>query len=310
MLKMLAGTSEVKESVVGDNKGAKLIGSLDNFVPSADFDDYMERAENFFELNGITDDTFKRKLIVHYIGLPALRKLNQLLYPKTHKDVTYDVVVTKLKTYFSPKRNRIAQSVDFFKRNQLEFEKVADFAVELQALSKYCVFGDFLDKALRDKFIAGVTNTKIQGELMNSEDNSSFEQAVAKAKVLEQIEEDMAKMKIKNGAVNRVNANAGSHARRDKGRNDVRNRSRGRSNSASQGRQFSKQKRDTGRRRSTVRCFNCSRMGHIARFCRFPRERMNSATSVTDDDESSYNSECSQARAVNHVASDALFHEL
>lgn len=83
---MLGESSKKKMSEENVSVGAKLIGSLDNFVPSADFDDYMERAENFFELNGITDDTFKRKLIVHYIGLPALRKLNQLLYPKTHKD--------------------------------------------------------------------------------------------------------------------------------------------------------------------------------------------------------------------------------
>lgn len=307
---MLGGASKKEDGEESTNVGAKLIGSLDNFVPSADFDDYMERAENFFELNGIKDDTFKRKLIVHYIGLPALRKLNQLLYPKTHKDVTYEVVVTKLKTYFSPKRNRIAQSVDFFKRNQQEFEKVADFAVELQALSKYCVFGDFLDKALRDKFIAGITNAKIQGELMNSEDNSTFEQAVAKAKVLEQIEEDMAKMKVKNGAVNRVNTNAGNYARRDRGRSRGRTGSHGRRNSASQGRRNSMSRHNPRRNRSTIRCFNCSKPGHIARFCKFPKDRMNSAASVTDDDGSSESSECSQLRAINHVASEALFHEL
>lgn len=307
---MLGENSKKLESSEGVNVGAKLIGSLDNFVPSADFDDYMERAENFFELNGIVDDTFKRKLIVHYIGLPALRKLNQLLYPKTHKDVTYEVVVTKLKTYFSPKRNRIAQSVDFFKRNQQEFEKVADFAVELQALSKYCVFGDFLDKALRDKFIAGITNTKIQGELMNSDDNSTFEQAVAKAKVLEQIEEDMAKMKSKHGGVNRVNTNAGGHAQKDRGRTRGRSGFRGRSKSPSQARRNSKTRQGSRRNWSNVQCYNCSRMGHIARFCRFPKQRMNSTARVTDDDESSSGSECSQIHTINHVGHEALFHEL
>nr|XP_019559166.2 uncharacterized protein LOC109427935 [Aedes albopictus] len=305
--------AEGSKKIIGEESasvGAKLIGSLDNFVPSADFDDYMERAENFFELNGITDGTFKRKLIVHYIGLPALRKLNQLLYPKTHKDVTYEVVVTKLKAYFSPKRNRIAQSVDFFKRNQQDFEKVADFAVELQALSKHCEFGDFLDKALRDKFIAGIASAKIQGELMNSDDNSTFEQAVVKAKVLEQIEEDMTKMKVKSGVVNRVNTNAGSYARRDRGRSRERSGYKGRGNSANRGRRDSRPRQGSSKKRSTIRCFNCSRMGHIARFCRFPKERLNSAASVTDDDETSVSSDGSRPRAINHVASQALFHEL
>nr|XP_019539330.2 uncharacterized protein LOC109410246 [Aedes albopictus] len=305
--------AEGSKMIIGEESasvGAKLIGSLDYFVPSADFDDYMERAENFFELNGITDGTFKRKLIVYYIGLPALRKLNQLLYPKTHKDVTYEVVVTKLKAYFSPKRYRIAQSVDFFKRNQQDFEKVADFAVELQALSKHCEFGDFLDKALRDKFIAGIASAKIQGELMNSDDNSTFEQAVAKAKVLEQIEEDMTKMKVKSGVVNRVNTNAGSYARRDRGRSRERSGYKGRGNSANRGRRDSRPRQGSSKKRSTIRCFNCFRMGHIARFCRFPKERLNSAASVTDDDETSVSSDGSRPRAINHVASQALFHEL
>ena len=84
---------EVKEDAKAEPEhGMKLIGTLENFVPSADFDDYLERAENFFELNSITDDVFKRKLIVHFIGLPALKKLQQLLYPKTHKESTYKEV--------------------------------------------------------------------------------------------------------------------------------------------------------------------------------------------------------------------------
>ncbi|KAL1376483.1 hypothetical protein pipiens_016870 [Culex pipiens pipiens] len=184
----------------------KLIGTLGNFVPSADFDDYLERAENFFELNCITDDEFKRKLIVHFIGLPALKKLQQLLYPKTHKH---------------PQKNQIAQSVEFFKRSQHEFEKVADFTVELQALSKHCVFEQFLDAALRDKFIAGLRNAKIQAELMNSHDNTKFDDAVTKAKNLEQIEEEQQKMKAKQQYANRVNGGNFNRRNRSQSRKPV-----------------------------------------------------------------------------------------
>ncbi|XP_038115212.1 uncharacterized protein LOC6038259 [Culex quinquefasciatus] len=341
---------EKKPDQKPDHAG-KLIGSLENFVPGSDFEDYLERAENFFELNQITDDGFKRQLIVHFIGLPALRKLQQLLYPKTHKDVTYVIVTDKLKAYFCPKRNRIAQSVEFFKRNQQEFEKVADFAVELQALSKNCVFGNYLDKALRDKFVAGIVSPKIQGELMNSTDDMTFEQAVDKAKVLEQIELDVMTMKNKNGNLNRVNA--GRWSRKDGNRSA----SRGGHRSNSGGRGTWKQKKNGwqrdggsvmsngGRRngwqraggsvmgnggrshgwqraggsvmgnggqswKKGPRCFNCSEFGHIARYCRYPREKLNAMASGTEDEESGSSSDESRAHGVNHVASPALYQQL
>lgn len=326
--------------------GAKLIGTLENFVPGSDFEDYLERAENFFELNAIKDDGFKRQLIVHFIGLPALRKLQQLLYPKTHKDVDYKTVTEKLKSYFSPKRNRIAQSVEFFKRNQQDFEKVADFAVELQALSKHIKFGDFLDMALRDKFVAGIVSSKIQGELMNSPDDMTFEQVVEKAKVLEQIELDVMDMKTKHGALNRVNSNAGRWSRKDSARSGSRGREtshfRGRSSSGNRG--TWKQKKDgrnsswqraggsvmgNGGRNSGwqraggsvmsnggqpwkkgPRCFNCSQYGHIARNCRYRKEKLNAMASGTDDDDSGSSSDEGRQHGVNHVASPALYQEL
>ncbi|KAL1377748.1 hypothetical protein pipiens_016048 [Culex pipiens pipiens] len=263
----------------------KLIGTLENFVPSADFDDYLERAENFFELNCITDDEFKRKLIVHFIGLPALKKLQQLLYPKTHKQSTYKEVTDKLKSYFSPQKNRIAQSVEFFKRSQHEYEKVADFAVELQALSKHCVFEQFLDAALRDKFIAGLRNAKIQAELMNSPDNTKFDEAVTKAKNLEQIEEDQQKMKAKQHPGSRSSPREASAA--------VREADPAREAPSSRG---------GPRGRKDFRCYACGKKGHMARSC-----WSNKANVVNrSDDDSVVDSD----DEVNHVVNVPLFKRL
>lgn len=224
--------------------GVKLIGTLENFVPSADFDDYLERAENFFELNDIKDDTFKRKLIVHFIGLPALKKLQQLLYPDTHRDVTYETVIEKLKSYFSPKKNRIAQSVEFFKRNQKEFENVADFAVELQALSKHCVFGEYLDKALRDKFIAGLRKSKQE-------------------------------------YTNRINA--GQYMRRSRSKTRGQDDGKHSQQGSRERRSFSrKSSRNQGRK--VITCFGCGKKGHIVRNCWKKRNMNGLASSDDESD--------------------------
>ena len=37
----------------------KLIGDLEQYVPGEDFEEYLERAENYYELNGIVDVKFK-----------------------------------------------------------------------------------------------------------------------------------------------------------------------------------------------------------------------------------------------------------
>lgn len=285
------------EAKVEPEHGMKLIGTLENFVPSADFDDYLERAENFFELNCITDDEFKRKLIVHFIGLPALKKLQQLLYPKTHKESTYNEVTDKLKAYFSPKKNRIAQSVEFFKRSQNEFEKVADFAVELQALSKHCVFGQFLDAALRDKFIAGLRNPKIQAELMTSADDTKFDEAVTKAKNLEQIEEDQQKMKAKQEYANRING--GNFTRRNRSTTRKPQQSERGQRSSPQRRSIS---RGGPRGHKDFRCYACGKKGHMARSCWSNKANVVSRSdddSVVDSDDE-----------INHVVNVPLFKKL
>ncbi|XP_062710422.1 uncharacterized protein LOC134288719 [Aedes albopictus] len=273
-----------KPMKVESGSGTKLIGTLENFVPSADFDDYLERAENFFELNEITDTTFKRKLIVHFIGLPALKKLQQLLYPQTHKDVTYEVVIEKLKSYFSSKKNRIAQSVEFFKRNQKDFEK-------------------FLDKALRDKFIAGLRNAKIQGELMNSEDGTTFDQAVTKAKNLEQIDEDLVRMKTKQEYANRINA--GQYMRRSRSKTrgqdeDKRNKHGGPAKRSQSGRN----QKNHGKKEYT--CYGCGKKGHIIRNC-WRKRNMNGLACSEDEldlQEPDYETE------LNHMANLPLFRKL
>ncbi|KAG0425570.1 hypothetical protein HPB47_027276 [Ixodes persulcatus] len=60
----------------------------------------------------------------------------------------------------------IAQRFNFNRGYQQETESVSTFAVELRYVAAKCAFGNFLDNALRDRFVVGLRNPAIQAALL------------------------------------------------------------------------------------------------------------------------------------------------
>jgi hypothetical protein len=54
----------------------------------------------------------------------------------------------------------------FNNRSQRSGKSVTDFAIELQAMAENCIFGDFLDTALRDHFVTGLRNSDIKTKIL------------------------------------------------------------------------------------------------------------------------------------------------
>ena len=59
------------------NWRASLTGSLEAYVLGENFDDYLERVNNYFELNGIPDEIYKIRLLLHLIGPIASTKITK-----------------------------------------------------------------------------------------------------------------------------------------------------------------------------------------------------------------------------------------
>lgn len=67
---------------------------------------------------------------------------------------------------------------------QSEPEKVNDFAAELRRLASTCDFGQFLQDALRDRFVCGLSNAAIQKKLL-SQKELTFTKAIEIAQAME-----------------------------------------------------------------------------------------------------------------------------
>eukprot|EP00731_Ephydatia_muelleri_P009514 Em0005g100a len=104
------------------------------------------------------------------VGSSAYQVLRDLVAPvapaaKTLKDLT-DV----LKKHYRPARLVIAERFIFHRRYQQPGEDVARYMAELRRLAKTCQFGTFLNEALRDQFVCGLSAVNIQKRLLSEAD--------------------------------------------------------------------------------------------------------------------------------------------
>ncbi|XP_064469903.1 uncharacterized protein LOC135384639 [Ornithodoros turicata] len=148
------------------------LGGKGNDSVSATFDVYVERFELCVETNDIAHAK-KAKLFLTAIGEQAYATLRSTLLKKTPSEATYKEIVTELRKHYAPKRSVVAERYQFHRRIQRDDESINEFLVPLKSLASYCKFGSFLEEALRDRFIAGLTNNSIRCRLLAMEDSEA-----------------------------------------------------------------------------------------------------------------------------------------
>ena len=152
------------------------IGRLGSFDRDREpFSSYIERMEMFFIANNIVetdeDDNEtkgrKKAILLTEIGTDVYLALANLLAPRKARDATFDDIIRILQSHFDPKPLEIAESYKFGTRKQRQGESISDFIIALKNLSTHCNFGEFLDRALRDRFVCGLQDERIQNRLLN-----------------------------------------------------------------------------------------------------------------------------------------------
>ena len=137
------------------------IGSIESFDKSrCDFETYMERFSELCKINKtvITKET-KLSFFLTSIGAEAFITLKNLCTPDLPSAKSFDECVVLLKKYFNPKKLVVLERFKFSKREQKNSETISDYNItELKRMARTCDFGAFLNDALRDRFISGLSS--------------------------------------------------------------------------------------------------------------------------------------------------------
>uniref|UniRef100_A0A6P7GN91 Uncharacterized protein LOC114344743 n=1 Tax=Diabrotica virgifera virgifera TaxID=50390 RepID=A0A6P7GN91_DIAVI len=144
------------------------------------FEAWEERLQQYFIVND-TENEKKVANLITFMGAKTYDTLKTYLFPDTPAMKTYDQLVTILKARYAPATSVIYERYRFHSRNQQAEESLEQYVKEVKALSKSCKFEKFLDQALRDRLVCGISNTNIRTKLLSEAETLTFEDACKKA---------------------------------------------------------------------------------------------------------------------------------
>ena len=146
---------------------ARVLGRIDEFDPQREeIATYLERLQLYLIANEVAEDQQVAVLLV-VVGSKVYDTLRSLVAPVKPSEKTLAELLELLQKHYAPKPLIIAERFRFYRHCQKPGEPVADFLAELRRLSIRCEFGDFLDQALRDRLVCGVTNPALQKRLLS-----------------------------------------------------------------------------------------------------------------------------------------------
>ena len=142
-------------------------GKIGEFKESEEtWTQYVERLEQYFLANEVTDATKKRAILLSVCGSKTYALARDLLQPAKPAETTLKKIVDTLERHFTPKPSEIVERYKFHSRNRNEGEGVAAYIAELRKLTEHCNFGETLPEMLRDRLVCGINNKKIQRRLL------------------------------------------------------------------------------------------------------------------------------------------------
>jgi hypothetical protein len=158
-------------------------GQLREFNPVvSDWTVYKRRMDNYFIVNAITDDNFKRAMLLTALDEEAYKLIFNLCLPTAPEDKSFTELTELFDKHFKTCESAFVARQRFYAATRNSQESAAEFAARLRGLACKGEFPEaVLDMTLRDRFIMGFGKGPVQDRLFEEKISVSFADAVSVA---------------------------------------------------------------------------------------------------------------------------------
>ena len=175
---------------------AALGNSWHKFNPDEDdWKSYVERLDQYFAANDITEAEKKRATLLSSVGAVTYKLIRNLTTPDGPTSRTYKDITKLVQEHYNPKPSTIVERFKFNSRNQQSGESISNYVANLRQMTEFCDFGISLEDMLRDRLVCGIHDIRIQRRLL-AEPNLTFKKAMELAIALETVDRDTGRIKI------------------------------------------------------------------------------------------------------------------
>ena len=115
-----------------------------------EWEDYVERSENYFVVHDIKTEAKKRAALLSKCGVATYKLIKRLITLQKPSDVEYKVLLEKAKQHFALTPSYIVEHFKFNTCVQQPSKSIALFVAQLRVLVTHCKFGEMLEDMLRD----------------------------------------------------------------------------------------------------------------------------------------------------------------
>lgn len=173
---------------------SQIFGEVQKYA-GGDWEAYTEQLDFYFIANGVKEPKTKKAILLANLPPETFQLLKDLLVPSKPKDddVTYEVIVKKLKDHTKPERSALVARYEFDNRIRKPEESVSAYVATLKHLAVDCKFTDEMrQERLRDRLVSGIKDDKMLREMLKEKlEDLSFDVAVRKCLAVEQANKDV-----------------------------------------------------------------------------------------------------------------------
>lgn len=168
--------------ISGHGQVFQLIGPVGNlYMPTFDSSKsswkvYTQVFQNKMKIHDIDEEKWPQYLLT-FVEFEIVTLMTQLCFPEEVETKSFNTLMKLVQQHLEPDHSEITETYKFMLRTQKDNESVTEYLAALKSSAKTCNFSNYLDRALRDKFVHGLKNQAIVRKLF-TESNLNFQQAV------------------------------------------------------------------------------------------------------------------------------------